>query len=95
MNSESSVYSLQLNTRIYNWGNVLVLVVELVMVGGREFSKIGPRNENYLAPYDTKRARGIEREVVLVDLKDRAGLQKRDNRDTRVRVEERDDSGRQ
>jgi hypothetical protein len=33
-----------------------------------------PRNENDLAPYDTKRARGIEREVVLVDLKDLVGL---------------------
>jgi hypothetical protein len=47
-------------------------LVELVMVGGRELRKAGPRNENDLAPYD-KRARGIEREV-LVDLKDRAGL---------------------
>jgi hypothetical protein len=44
------------------------------MVGGRELRKVGPRNENDLAPYDTKRARGIEREVVLVDLKDRAGV---------------------
>jgi hypothetical protein len=44
------------------------------MVGGRELRKAGPRNENDLAPYDTKRAQGIEREVVLVNLKDRAGV---------------------
>ena len=49
-------------------------LVKLVMVGRREFRKVGPRNENDLAPYDTKRAQGIEREVVLVDLKDRAGV---------------------
>ena len=49
-------------------------LVELVMVGGRELRKVGPRNENDLAPYDTKRARWIEREVLLVDLKDRVGL---------------------
>ena len=49
-------------------------LVELAMVGGRELRKVGPGNENDLAPYDTKRARGIEREMVLVDLKDRAGV---------------------
>ncbi len=48
-------------------------LVEFVMVGGRELRKVGPRNANDLAPYD-RRARGIEREVVLVDLRDRAGL---------------------
>jgi hypothetical protein len=49
-------------------------LVDLAMMGGRELRKVGPRNENDLAPHDTKRARGIEREVVLVDLKDRAGV---------------------
>ena len=49
-------------------------LVKLVMVGGRKLIKVSPRNENDLSLYDAKRARGIEREVVVEDLKDRAGV---------------------
>jgi hypothetical protein len=49
-------------------------VVELVMVVGRELRSVGPRKEEDLSPYDASRARGTRREVVLEDLKDRAGV---------------------
>ena len=49
-------------------------VVELVMVGGRELRSVGPRKEKDLWPYDTRRAWGTRREVVLEELKDRAGV---------------------
>jgi hypothetical protein len=49
-------------------------VVELVMVGGRELRSVGPRKEKDLSPYVERRARGTRREVVLEDLKDRAGV---------------------
>jgi hypothetical protein len=49
-------------------------LVELVMVVGRELRSVGPRKEEDLSPYDASRARGTRREVVLEDLKDRAGV---------------------
>ncbi|EFX63151.1 hypothetical protein DAPPUDRAFT_119487 [Daphnia pulex] len=44
------------------------------MEGGRELRSVGPRKEKDLSPYVERRARGTRREVVLEDLKDRAGV---------------------
>jgi hypothetical protein len=45
-----------------------------VMVVGRELRSVGPRKEKDLSPYDARRARGTRREVVLLELKDLAGV---------------------
>jgi hypothetical protein len=48
-------------------------VVALKMVGGREFRSEGLRKEKDISSYDGRWARETRREVVLEDLKDRAG----------------------
>ena len=71
-------------------------LVELAMVGGRKLRKLKPRNEidpHRMIPNVREGSRGRWCWWTL-----RIGLgcnQKREKRDTRVRVEERDDSERQ